>query len=181
MAYTENKTFCVSGRILASNCADKNIMMSKRVAFFVSIALAVWQTPAHSQSLEVQERCAAEASNTFRQLESENAAKYDPATLIQKPVSNFQSHYNIKLKRCLVLISRVALIPLSTNLSNQQRQSFLVDANERRYYASYVETQLALETKPKVDRCELRPTMRYKTVCTTRDEFDAFVATYLEE
>ena len=155
--------------------------MSKSVAFVALIALATCQTPAHSQSLEVQERCAAEASNTFRQLESENDAKYDPATLIQKGVDNFQSHYNSKLKRCLLLINRVAVIPLSTNLSNQQRQSFLVDANERRYYASYVETQLALETKPKIDRCELRPTMRYKTVCTSRDEFDAFVATYLEE
>ncbi len=151
------------------------------MAFFALIALAVWQAPAHSQSLEVQERCASEASNTFRQLESENEANYDPATLIQKGGHNFQSHYNTKLKRCLLLINRVAVIPLSTNLSNQQRQSFLVDANERRYYASYVETQLALETKPKIDRCELRPTMRYKMVCTTRDEFDAFVATYLEE
>jgi ABC-type transporter MlaC component len=157
------------------------MMMSKSLALFVLIALAAWQIPAHSQSLALQERCAAEASNTFRQLQSENDAKYDPATLIQKAVGNFQSHYNSKLNRCLLLISRVAVIPLSTNLSNQQRQSFLVDANERRYYASYVETQLALETKPKVERCELRPTMRYRTVCTSRDEFDAFVATYLEE
>ena len=155
-------------------------MMSKSVAFFGLIALAAWQTPAHPQSLEIQERCAAEASNTFRQLEIENDAKYDPATLIHKGVDNFQNHYNAKLQRCLLLINRVAVLPRATNLFNQQRQSFLVDANERRYYASYVETQLALETKPKVDRCELRPTMRYKTVCRSRDEFDAFVATYLE-
>jgi hypothetical protein len=155
--------------------------MSRSVAFFALIAVAAWYTPAYSQSLELQERCAAEASKAFHQLESENDARYDPATLIRRGVGDFQSHYNTKLNRCLLLINRVAVIPLSTNLSNQQRQSFLVDANERRYFASYVETQLALETKPKIERCELRPTMRYKTVCTTRDEFDAFVATYLEQ
>jgi hypothetical protein len=114
-------------------------------------------------------------------LQDENDAKYNPSTLIQKSVDNFQSHYNAKLNRCLLLINRVSVMPLATNLSNQQRQSVLVDANERRYYATYIETQLAEETKPKIERCELRPTMRSRTVCSTRDEFDAFVAAYLEE
>jgi hypothetical protein len=156
-------------------------MMSKTVALFVLIALAACANPAHSQSLDVQERCAAEADNTFRQLESEHGAKYDFATLIPRAVGNFQSHYNTRLNRCLLLVSRVTVIPPAANLSNQLRQSFLVDANERRYYASYVETQLASETEPKIDRCELRPTILYKTVCKTRSEFDAFVAAYLEQ
>jgi hypothetical protein len=156
-------------------------MMSKSVAFFVLIALAACANTARSQSLGNQERCAAAANNAFRQLESENDARYDSPTLIHKVVSNFQSHYNSKLKRCLLLVNRVTVLPPATNLSNQQRQSFLVDANERRYYASYAETQLASETKPKIDRCELRPTMRYKTECKGRGEYDAFVATYLEQ
>ncbi len=150
-------------------------------AFFVMIAFAVCATPALSQSLDLQERCAAEAGNAFRQLEGENSAKYNPSTLIQKAIADFQSHYNTSLNRCLLLINRVSVLPLATNLSNQQRQSVLVDANERRYYATYLETQLAVETKPKIERCELRPTMRSKTVCSTRGEFDAFVATYLEQ
>jgi hypothetical protein len=153
----------------------------RSAAFFVMIAFAVCGTPAHSQSLDLQERCAAEASSAFRQLEGENAAKYNQSTLIQKAVADFQSHYNTTLNRCLLLINRVSVLPLSTNLSNQQRHSVLVDANERRYYATYLETQLAVETKPKIERCELRPTMRYKTACSTRGEFDAFVATYLEQ
>jgi hypothetical protein len=57
----------------------------------------------------------------------------------------------------------------------------MVDANERRTYAVYIETQLAAEPKPKLDVCELVPGMRLKTVCKTRDEFDAFVAGYMEE
>ena len=156
-------------------------MMSKSIALFALLTLGAWQAPAHSQSLDLQERCATEARNTFRQLENENDARYDPAALIQKPVGDYQSHYNSKIRRCLLLVNRVAVIPLSANLSSQQRQSFLVDANERRYYASYAETQLATESKAKVERCELRPTMRYKTDCTSRDEYDAFVATYLEQ
>jgi hypothetical protein len=178
---SQGKTFRSSGRILEARLAHGQDVMSKGAAFFVMIAFAVCATPAHSQSLDLQERCAAEAGNTFRQLQDENDAKYNPSTLIQKSVDNFQSHYNARLNRCLLLINRVAVLPLSTNLSNQQRQSVLVDANERRYYATYIETQLAEETKPRIDRCELRSTMRTKTVCSSRDEFDAFVAAYLEE
>ena len=80
-----------------------------------------------------------------------------------------------------MLIHRRLLIPLSTDHSNQQRQSIMVDANERRFYAFYVETQLAAETAPKLDRCELVPGMRLKTTCQSREEFDAFVASYMEQ
>ena len=80
-----------------------------------------------------------------------------------------------------MLIHRRSFVPLSANLSDQQRQSILVDANERRHYAIYIETQLAAEPKPKLDVCELIPGMRLKTVCRTREEFDAFVATYMEQ
>jgi hypothetical protein len=156
--------------------------MRRNAAFIVVVVLATCgAAPGFSQSLDLQERCAAEANSAFRQLESENASKYDPSTLIQKSVGTFQSHYNTRLNRCLLLIDRVSVLPLSTSLSNQLRQAVLVDANERRTYAAYIETQLAVETKPKVERCELRPTARYRTACTTRDDFDAFVASYLEQ
>jgi hypothetical protein len=137
-------------------------------------------TIAHSQSLDVQERCASQARKAFQEQEDENRARSNQSTLIQKGVSNYQSHYHTKLDRCLMLIDRRSFVPLSTNLSDQQRQSVLVDANERRHYAIYIETQLAVETKPRIDLCELVPGMRLKTVCKTREEFDAFVATYME-
>ena len=140
-----------------------------------------WGTAAYSQSLDLQERCASNARKTFQELEDESRAKYDPSTLVQKAVSNYQSHYNTRLNRCLILIHRLSVLPLSTNLSNQARQSILVDANERRYYATYIETQLAEETKSKVEKCELRPGARQQTICKTREEFDGFVARYLEE
>jgi len=138
-------------------------------------------TMAGAQSLDLQERCASEARKAFRQLEDENRVKSNQSTLIQKGVSDYQSHYNTKMDRCLMLINRRSVLPLAANLSDQQRQSVLVDANERRYYANYIETQLAVETKPKIETCELMPGMRWRIVCTTRDEFDAFIATYMEQ
>jgi hypothetical protein len=155
--------------------------MSKIIALIAMIGFVACGTMARSESLGVQERCASEARKAFLELEDENRAKYNPSTLIHKAVSDYQSHYNTKLDRCLMLINRRSVLPLSENLSDQQRESVLVDANERRYYATYVETQLAVETKPKIDTCELTPGMRRKIPCTTREEFDAFAATYLEQ
>jgi hypothetical protein len=155
--------------------------MSRTTAFVAMIGFVACGTMARSESLGVQERCAFEARRAFVELEDENRAKYNPSTLVNKPVSDYQSHYNTKLDRCLMLINRRSVLPLSENLSDQQRQSLLVDANERRYYATYVETQLAAETKPKIETCELTPGMRRKMPCTTREEFDAFAATDLEQ
>src|SRR5262249_27142004 len=113
----------------------------------IVLGLLTCSTAARTQSLDVQERCAAAARKTFQELEEENKAKYDQSTLIQKGVSGYQSHYNNKLDRCLLLLSRRSVLPLTINLSNQERLSALVDANERRYYAIYIETQLAEEIK----------------------------------
>ena len=137
-------------------------------------------TTARSESLDVQERCAAQARKAFQELEDENRSKYNQSTLIHDGTSDYQSHYNRKLDRCLMLISRRSVLPLAADLSDQRRQSVLVDANERRYYANYVETQLAAETTPKIETCELLPGIRRKTACSTRAELDAFAATYLE-
>jgi hypothetical protein len=154
--------------------------MGKTIALFVVMGFVVCGTTARSESLGIQERCASEARKAFQELEDENKSKYNQSTLVQGGASDYQSHYNKKLDRCLILINRRLVLPLATDLSDQQRQSVLVDANERRYYANYVETQLVAETKPKIETCELMPGMRRKTVCTTRAEFDAFAATYLE-
>jgi len=146
-----------------------------------ALAQLAWAPLAHAGSLDLQERCKSDASRTFQELEDENNAKYDPSSMVRKNASDHQNHYNTKLNRCLLLVQRRTVLPLATNLSNQMRQSILIDANERRTYALYVETQLAEETKSKIEKCELRPGMRQRTVCATRDQFDAFVASYLEE
>jgi hypothetical protein len=117
----------------------------------------------------------------FQELENENREKYNPSTLVQNIASKYQNHYNTKLDRCLLLIRRVLVLPLATNLSDQQRQMILIDANEKRPYATFVETQLATEMRPRIDKCELAPDIRLKMACSARNDFDAFVARYLEQ
>jgi hypothetical protein len=147
----------------------------------LSISLIGYGTTARSQSLAVQEQCASQARKTFQELESENRAEHNPSTTINRGNSDYQSHYNSKLDKCLMLIHRRLLVPLSTDHADQQRQSIMIDANERRHYAIYAETQLAAELAPKLDKCELVPGMRFKTACKSREEFDAFVASYMEQ
>jgi hypothetical protein len=56
----------------------------------------------------------------------------------------------------------------------------LVDAFERRVYASYRWIgKEYLEGPP--DACDLIPTPQTKTHCSSKAEFDAFVAKYMEE
>lgn len=155
--------------------------MGKAATVLLAISLSAYGTVAHSQSLAVQQQCAAQARKAFQELEKENRAEFNPSTSVNRGIGDYQSHYNPKLDRCLMLIQRRSPIPLSTDNSDQQRQWIMIDANERRYYAVYVETQLAAEPTPRLDKCELVPGMRLKTVCKSRDEFDAFVATYMEQ
>ena len=122
--------------------------MRKATTVLLTMGFVACGTIARSELLDVQERCASQARKAFQELENENRAEYKQSTSIQKGVSDYQSHYNTKLDRCLMLIHRRSFIPLSASLSDQQRQSVLVDANERRYYAVYIETQLAVEPKP---------------------------------
>ena len=136
---------------------------------------------AKAHTLDLQERCASQARAAFRELENDNSEKYNSSTLVQKIPSKYQNHYNKKLDRCLLLIDRIMVLPLSKNLSDQQRQSILVDANERRPYATLIETQLATEPRARLDMCELAPQIRMKTACSVRSDFDAFVATYMEQ
>ena len=91
----------------------------------------------------------------------------------QQHSGTYQSHYDTKLKRCLML---------TTDLHALQDDNVevvtLVDANERRKYATYQEMQ---STSGKVLSCKLTPSIRHETTCKNREEFEAFVAKYMEE
>jgi len=73
---------------------------------------------------------------------------------------------------------------LITMMGNQSQTSvYLSDAYERRIYAEYLwfshETKQYWEVPPST--CELIPSLREKKHCNSREEFDAFVAGYMEE
>ncbi len=91
---------------------------------------------------------------------------------------DYQSHYNVKLGKCLMLIERTDMLD-----SQSITTAYVVDANERRQYAIYVwmsrEGKKYWEVPPMA--CELTPSFREKRSCKTREEFDDFIAPYMEE
>jgi len=120
----------LGGVLLRRGRSGDRSAMNRRFAMCVMVlGQLAWSDVTYSQSLELQERCASNARKAFQDIEEENRAKYDPSALVQKAVSDYQSHFNTKINRCLMLVHRRTVLPLSTNLSNQARQAVLIDAN----------------------------------------------------
>ena len=137
------------------------------------VVLVASVIPARSQTLDDQERCASQARNTFQQWEKDiKTGPFGGAASIIS--SDYESHYNTKLKKCLMLMET------QTSTGNS---ATLMDAYERRTYAFYLwvmrEGKKYWEVPP--TSCELTPTHSEKKYCADRDEFDAFVASYMEE
>jgi len=144
------------------------------IAFALAV-IACSVTVARSQSLDLQEKCASQARKAFHELENEDDPSSEGWQVLgeQQHSGTYQSHYNTKLNRCLML---------TTDLHALQDDNVevvtLVDANERRKYATYQEMQ---STSGKVLSCKLTPSIRHETTCKNRGEFEAFVAKYMEE
>ena len=143
------------------------------VLLFSATALT---TSATAQSLAEQERCAVQAKTAFQAWETDQKTgdRQFGTSLVS---ADYQSHFNIKSQKCLMLIES------SSQLGKQfSNQALLVDANERRVYAYYLwishEGKKYWEVPPAT--CDLIPSLREKNTCSTRDEFDEFVAGYLE-
>jgi hypothetical protein len=146
-------------------------------AWVVFVGIVSCATLAHSQTLDFQAMCATQARKAFQEWEIERteSAKKFGSTVVS---SDYQSHYNTKLKKCLILIQA------TTTRGDQVSTSVhLSDAYERREYAFYLwiskQDKKYWEVSP--SSCELIPSLRQKTSCTTREEFDNFVAQYMEE
>ena len=140
---------------------------------FTLICTIACANVARSQSLDLQERCASQARKAFQELENDFKTESADKTLgTVHGTNNYQSHYNTKLKRCLMLINRSDYF---SAVGTQSNQWFLVDANERRFYATYGESKLEPgRTEAHPPTCELTPSIRQKTLCKTREEFDGF-------
>jgi hypothetical protein len=166
-------------------------VLSTAAAVFTLMAAIAWgMTFARSQPLDLQDKCASQARKSFQELLDEIKAVNSKVLQLlggELSSSTYQSHYNAKLNRCLMLMT------VFYNYPGDQHNAvdvFLLDANERRFYATYgekmsYEAALAEHTGKKVSGdvvvCELTPSLRQKTLCKTRVEFDGFVAGYMEE
>jgi hypothetical protein len=61
--------------------------------------------------------------------------------------------------------------------------AYVMDANERRMYASYFWMNLGAKKYWEVPptTCELTPSLREKKSCTSREEFDHLISSYMEQ
>ena len=131
-----------------------------RVATGIALIIAASATVALGQSPQEQATCAQQAKAAFQELKA--------------GASDYVSHYNKKFNKCFILINRMSEINGQPAMSAD-----LYDAIERREFASY--TQLTKLGKSDLLHCELKPTLQEETICSSKQEFDAFVSKYMEE
>ncbi len=151
----------------------------KRHALAVILIVIAFGSIARAQSLDQQERCAQQAKRAYAELDAENNAEIQKKNLKTVIISgNYQSHYNMKLGKCLMLVERSDMLDAQSITT-----AYVMDANEHRMYAVYVwmsrEGKKYWEVPPMA--CDLTPSLREKRFCKTREEFDEFAAPYMEE
>ncbi len=150
-----------------------------RRALAVTLIAIAFGSIARAQSLDQQERCAQQAKRAYAELDAQNGTETQKMGLETVHISgDYQSHYNVKLGKCLMLVERSDMLG-----SQSITTAYVMDANERRQYATYVwmsrEGKKYWEVPPMA--CELTPSLREKRFCKTREEFDEFAAPYMEE
>ena len=131
------------------------------------------------ENLDLQAKCSVQAEKVFRQVDKElrQPPVFGMTTLVN---SHFQtSHYNTKLNKCFMLTES------STSLDMNVRSSTFInlsDAYEQRVYAAYMWTSDKVkkywEVPPTV--CTLIPSSAEEATCKSKEEFDAFVARFME-
>jgi hypothetical protein len=149
------------------------------ITLFVLIVLNCGNSELRAQSLQNQAICAAEAKKTFQQDNAEWDRQDKQMNLGMETISvDYESHYNTKINRCLMLVTRMYSFRKQTSTSKN-----LFDAIERRAYGAYLwttrEGKKYWEVPPV--SCELTPTHGETQYCKSEDEFNAFVAKYMEE
>ena len=130
------------------------------------LCLLLTATGASAQSLEEQAICTKQAKVVFEEHTAGLTGK-DNIT------NDYQSHYNPKLYRCFIAIE-----------THQRKghklfiEALLMDAFERHVYAVYA--SVSHEAKEST-ACGLAPPSEEQTHCSSKVEYDAFVAKYMEE
>lgn len=159
-----------------------------RKYLLAAVVIFAGGTLAHAQTLDQQERCAADAKRAFQEIRTEDAkweAKPgelpDGAGEWSEPSAVYQSHYNTKIGKCLVRISVIQSFTRKDGHSYGQIMDKLIDANKRKEYAYFSGELYEPENQKTVSGCYLYPSSRETKKCKTEEEFDAFVDRYLEK
>jgi len=131
------------------------------------VAIIGWSAGLHAQTLDRQEKCAVSARRAFFE---DNQLDTNKKTNARTVSSDYQSHYNPKIDHCLILVRRITFIN-----HKMESEAYLADAIERRTYA------YLFEQEGKILGYTLTPSIAKPiNYCKTRDEFDQFVAGYME-
>ncbi|SHN80785.1 hypothetical protein [Bradyrhizobium erythrophlei] len=130
----------------------------------------LFRFPAHSQSLDRQQMCEAQANRAFQEFSTENKE------LTAKLGMTAKSHYNPKINRCLILTD-------NTYFDGRYLRNYinLWDALKLRNYASWFSQTETPEYSVELVTCELTRNLKDKITCTNREEFDGFISEYMEE
>lgn len=107
------------------------------------------------ENFELQEKCAKQADKVFRELGYNLNAD-----------SN-QSHFNVKLNRCFM--------SFGTGSVGKFPSKYLIDAYEQRQYAEYF-----VFIEGRSEGCSLTPLGEKEHSCKSKEEYNEFVAKYME-
>jgi hypothetical protein len=115
--------------------------------------------------------CAARALSTFQDLGREYRAVLERLNVpFEIKSSNYEAFYSTKIERCMLTVSKTTSI-----MHESSDMSYLIDAESRRMYAVYIETD------GKIESCNLIPSVQATSPCKDRAEFDAFVRVFMEK
>ena len=117
------------------------------------------------ENLELQEKCAQQAAKMFEQL----GYKLDRA--VRGVFATYQSHFNANLGKCLMTLN------IGGAATGDQRHLF--DAYEQRGYAEYMTTP-GQKYRERPPHCRLTPSSGKETPCKSEEEYETFVAIYME-
>jgi hypothetical protein len=91
--------------------------MGLQFVFVVLTVMGCGTGAAHSQTLDQQEKCAAQARKTYQEDSYKDRAESQKLGMPEPFSSDYQSHYNTKLNRCLILVTKTSVLAGQTSTS----------------------------------------------------------------
>lgn len=149
-------------------------MMRKAIVLVVATtSILTSGVTTRAQSQVEQAQCATRARATVQEDNSKWVLLNRQGKLGYQTISfEWQNHFNTKIKRCLILATRV-----TSSGDVTQTTKKLYDAFERRDYGGYL-----LSTSSATPLfCELPTNDGQKRFCKSQKEFDAVAAEYMEQ
>jgi hypothetical protein len=141
--------------------------MPRAIPVLMALA-AISSTPhtAPAQTLQEQQVCATKAKKYFLEQAGQAVS------------ADYESHYNTKLRKCLVLIHLVKVTGPFTSIIRQ-----VSDVFERHIYGDYLWQSQSGKKYWEVEpiTCEVTPTLALRRRCRSREEFDAMISDFMTD